>query len=139
MSFRHPWPPAYTGVTRLPTSDVTRITVEIPKSDADTIISVALSSAILTAVSQYAIKQTAEMIRTKRLTHADQRAFFFHLCQRTYSEFVEKTGEYADRGGDAGVCDGTPVAPVPAASVGEKVTEGSGGGRGKGRGKGKKA
>lgn len=131
MSFRFPWPPAYPGVTTLPRDAVTRITVEIPKADADTIISVALQTAILTAVSSYAIKQTAEMIRTKKLTHADQRAFFLHLCQRTYSEFVKETGESNVTGGTAPVCDGVTQPSDTAAGIGKEVKKG-----GKGQGKG---
>lgn len=125
MSYKTPWPAPYPGVSKLAPTERTRLTVEIPRVDANDIIAVALVSSILTAICQYAIKQTVKEIRKNNITYAHQRAFFEYVCQRSYSEFTEKTSAPDDTERVEGVRVRAEELADVSAGIGEKVTEGS--------------
>lgn len=139
MSYKHPWPHPYPGLTKLPPSDVKRLTVEVPLSDFNTCVTVALDQRILISIAQYAIKTTAEEIRKSNLTHADQRAFIDHICKRAFEKFVKEACQRNDGGGVTGVHNGVEEPSHSATELGKKVTEGGRGrgGRGGGGGTGK--
>lgn len=133
MAFKNPWVHPYPKLSMAPADTIRRLTVELPKDDADMVLSVALTPNILHAICQYAIKKTAQEIRDKQITYAHQRAFFKHICERTYSEFTKETGESNVTGGTAAVHNGVAQSKDTAAGTGTEVAKGGRGGRGKGR------
>lgn len=106
MSFKVPWERPYPDLATLPPTSIRRLTVEIPKADADAIISVTTNSVILTTICQYAIKHTADLVRTHNLTYADSVALCEHICKRTYSEFVKEAIAQNVGGGTSGILQG---------------------------------
>tara|TARA_R110000868_G_scaffold382930_1_gene649613 strand:- start:243 stop:659 length:417 start_codon:yes stop_codon:yes gene_type:complete len=115
MSFNVPWVRPYPDLAKLPPSDIRRLTVEVPKTDSDTIISVTLNPAVLTSICQYAIKHTAAAISAHGLAYADAPEFYEYLRQRSYSEFVKETLAQDVRGGTPGVLKrGADVGDKPA-------------------------
>lgn len=121
MPFNVPWTQPYPGLSKTP---VRRITVEVPVTDANSILSVTLNSAILATICQYAIKHTAADIRARELTYADATEFLDHVCKRTYSQPSQEAVESDDRGGVAGVLKGDAAVGDESAGVGKETTTG---------------
>lgn len=84
MSYATPWSRVYPDLPTLAKRDlVKRLTIELPKADADEIMSVACNAAIFSLVCQTALKSAADFIRTNNITYANSTRLIDHICQRT--------------------------------------------------------
>lgn len=127
MAYTTPWERPYPGVSSLQKDQIVRITVEIPRLDAEAIIAVTHTSHILTTIAQSALKETANVCRTNSLSYADFPGFVKYLRERTYSRPLAETPAPHVGTRDAGVREGVET-PRPVATVlGQGTTGGSGG------------
>ena len=132
MSHSVPWTRPYPGLSKLPPTQIKRITVELPMDDAHAILAVTMSPFLLPALCQHAVKLTAQEIRDLSVSYPhDSAEYLQHIFNRTYSQFARKTSGQDDVGG-------TPGARAGAATNGGKSAESVEETSGRKRGKGKK-
>lgn len=139
MAHNVPWTKPYPGISKLPSDEIKRITVEMPMADAHVILALTMSPFLLPTLCQYAIKLTAAEIRKHKLVYPDDsRAFLNYICQRTFSSFAKDTGAHAIAGTVEGEGDGTASPVTESTGAGKEITRGSGDKEGKGVGKKKR-
>ena len=103
MSYKHPWQPPYPGISTAPIEERRRLTIDIPKSDADSILSVCLTPAIFSLICQTAIKHTAEHARSCAYTYANSVALVDFICKRTHPQPYQQADGHDDTGGTPSV------------------------------------
>ena len=75
MAFNTPWPRVYTGLDEKSSTEVRRLTINLPVEDANDILSVALNTAIFSLICQTALKSAATYARKHKLTYNDAQQF----------------------------------------------------------------
>lgn len=130
MSYTTPWPRVYNKISGLPANQLKRLTVELPIADAQAIISVACNPAVYSLICQTALKQTAEYVRNNKLTYENNKQLIDYICGRPDLGAFREVSTLHDAGRTESVLDGAENAAEVTASVGKKVTSGSGSGGG---------
>lgn len=134
MHSRH-WPPVYTPpLASLPKTSCVHVGCDILRSDHQLILSLAANNGIVSHIIQHAFRETAALIRNKKLSYADGDSdrFIEWLCKRTYTEYPTEAAAQDVAGRASGtherVADATTIPAVArenhAGVVGSKGDEG---------------
>lgn len=133
MAYKVPWAQPYPDMVSMGFHQVSRLTIEVPRKEVETIKSVLVHPSAISLICQLAIKQTAEYVRTNNLTYPeDAERFLKFICERTFSESTQAAVAHDDAGAGNPVRVGTQATEDKPAGAGKKVKSGKSGKRGKG-------
>lgn len=120
MSHSVPWTRPYPGISKLPPTQIKRITVELPMDDAHVILALTMSPFLLPALCQHAVKLTAKEIRELSLTYpTDSTEYLKHIFNRAYHQYHRKAAGQDDTGRVEGTRPGTTAVGGESTKSGE--------------------
>jgi len=126
MSYTTPWPRVYPKISGLPANQLKRLTVELPVGDSQAILSVACNPAVFSLICQTALKQTADYVRSNKLTYENNKQLIDYICGRPDLGAFREVPALHDSGRTEGVLDGVENVAEVTAGVGKKTPSGSG-------------